>query len=261
MSTKNNKVVKPDEDQNASQTVDRSRRSFAKVGAVAPVIMTLTSKTALGSVYQCSISGVHSGNTSSHSSNTSVCGVGISPGGWWQNAHKLKGDPNGGLDDWLCAGVNPFSIKLDLGVKQIQLNKVWTAGYDAVYDEIILHSSFSSTSTSFSSLFGSAPGGGAVSMHDVLYLHQGGGGTLEFHAVAGYLNAAAYANGCKPEFETVYSGITPQDIVGLYILAMTGTPFTSSSGTVVGSSFNTNPSNPSEPLASRVKRYLVMIHH
>lgn len=82
MSAKSNKIVKLDESQNANQTVDKSRRSFAKVGVVAPVIMTLASRPALGAV--CSVSGYISAtpaNASGARHNVDSCG-GLSPGAY-----------------------------------------------------------------------------------------------------------------------------------------------------------------------------------
>lgn len=47
------------------QGVDHSRRSFSKAGLIAaPVIMTLSSKSALGMNYRCTVSGMISGNLS-----------------------------------------------------------------------------------------------------------------------------------------------------------------------------------------------------
>lgn len=49
MSSESNKAVKPGDSQNAQQKVDRSRRSFTKVGAaVVPVMMTLANRSAWG---------------------------------------------------------------------------------------------------------------------------------------------------------------------------------------------------------------------
>lgn len=84
MNVENTKVVKPDENQNTAQTVDKSRRSFAKVGAVAPVIMTLASQPVFG--VQC-LSSRMSGNLSNpnHGFN---CWGGMSPGFWQTPAGK-----------------------------------------------------------------------------------------------------------------------------------------------------------------------------
>lgn len=58
MSSESNKVVKPDESQNSQQTVDQSRRSFAKVSAaVVPVMMTLANRSAWGGTNICTQSG------------------------------------------------------------------------------------------------------------------------------------------------------------------------------------------------------------
>lgn len=61
MSAENNKAVKSDESQNPKQTVDTSRRSFAKASAVfAPVMMTLANRSAWGGTNICTESGWNS---------------------------------------------------------------------------------------------------------------------------------------------------------------------------------------------------------
>lgn len=264
MNAENNKVVEANESQNANQTVDKSRRSFAKVGVVAPVIMTLTSKTALGSVYQCSISGVQSGNTSSHASAPADCsaGAGFSPGGWWQNASK-SGNSDGNINQWCSAGINPFSIKFaaispsTVKVKQILVSGVWKLAVNEnggdkwldVYAAIKSKFGAGAIATSFQSIFG---GGSSVSLWDMLDQNNG---SLEWHAIADYLNALLFASGNAPAFASVYGGITPDDIVGLYHLAKSGTPFTSSTGTLISGNFNGGANG------SGVLSYLIALHH
>ena len=318
------------------ELVNKPRRRFAKVGVVAPVIMTLTSKVALGGTYQCTISGVQSGNTSNHSADMLQCGVGFSPGGWWSNADKTDGSPDGCLAQWLQACVNPFTLKTvkvdtktdvetesytisvrkktltkykqtttvttttttsvagvssapvegtpvttvvdDLGSGSVGTTTNTTTvtkkyiiqnGEDvenaAVYDVIATSKDCSGVTrgtgalaTTFSSIFGVAPPGlnSNASMHEVLYYHQSGGGTLDFHAVADYLNAAFYAKTGYAAFASVYADLSPGDIVGLYQIAIGNlTSFTSSSGAIVTSSFNGGVNG------SGVKSFLVSIHH
>ncbi|TCV79246.1 MULTISPECIES: hypothetical protein [Methylomonas] len=97
-----------EESQNAGRSLDKSRRSFAKAGVIAPVLMTLTSKTALGSVYQCTISGVQSGNVSSHSEDMSACKTGKSPIVWRDNLVTSTA-PN--YTQWIAAGVCPVRVE------------------------------------------------------------------------------------------------------------------------------------------------------
>lgn len=80
----NQNLKKPSDSQNASPSVNRSRRSFAKAGAIAPVIMSLGSKTALGAPlpYHCTLSGQLSGNTSPHHDNTTPCPPGKNAAYW-----------------------------------------------------------------------------------------------------------------------------------------------------------------------------------
>lgn len=77
MNVENTKVVKPDENQDTAQTVDKSRRSFAKVGAIAPVIVSLASKPVFGA--QC-LSDILSVDQSHQ--RTDNCWGGWSPGAW-----------------------------------------------------------------------------------------------------------------------------------------------------------------------------------
>lgn len=101
------KIVKSDEAQQIQPVVDKSRRSFSKAGIVAPVIMTLANKTALGATpYHCTMSGQQSGNHSGNHDWTSPCGVGFSPGAW--KTPLDTGD--GSLAQWLNAGAVPYDI-------------------------------------------------------------------------------------------------------------------------------------------------------
>lgn len=57
MSAENKKVVSLDEIQSSKQTVDKSRRSFAKTGAlVAPIIMSFASRPSWGQDPKCTVS-------------------------------------------------------------------------------------------------------------------------------------------------------------------------------------------------------------
>lgn len=267
MSADNNNIAKPNENQNETKTVDKSRRSFAKIGAAAPVIMTLTSKAALGSVYQCTISGVQSGNTSSHGSIQPDCGVGISPGGWWQNASKSS-RAAGNTKQWLLAGINPFSIKYEAispnttKVKQIKVKGNWILAINGTSDKWsdvynVINNKFGTNAlaTTFASKFGS---GSTDSFWDVLDQAKGNGNTdanLEWHAIPDYLNALLFAAGGASAFASVYAEVSASDIVNLYKLAKGGPNFTSSSGTLITGNFNGGTSG------SGVLAYLVSIHH
>lgn len=67
----------PKDNQELDKDVDQSRRKLAKIGAAAPVIMTLASKPVFGA--QC-LSQMMSGNMSQ--SGPGTCVTGWSPGGW-----------------------------------------------------------------------------------------------------------------------------------------------------------------------------------
>lgn len=216
MNANSKKIVKPDESQNANQTVDKSRRSFAKVGAAVPVIMTLASKSALGeSPYHCTQSGIQSGNQSSRIGTGVDCHQGFSPGAWKTPADS--GD--GSLDQWLKAGCNPFTINLsepkcvsaifqgNTATKICDSNKTFgnLTAKSAYYK--IKGKGFT-TATTFNAIFG---GSDNRSLHDILMTEEG---SLEFHAIADYLNAAQP----KPNnlFGSVYDDITPSYIVNVY---------------------------------------------
>ncbi|QPK63300.1 hypothetical protein IVG45_21270 [Methylomonas sp. LL1] len=214
MSAENKKVVRPDESRNSNLAVDKSRRSFSKAGVVAPVIMTLTSKTALGGVYQCTISGIQSGNQSSHPGDYD-CGVGFSPGGWRQNAVKT-GNQDGNLNQWCLASVNPFTIRRirinGSYVKQVSYKGEWKSGGDwtEIYNTIKTKFGSGALATTFQFIFGSSSFGD-TSMWDMLDKYDG---SLEFHAIADYLNAAL--NQATGAFNPVYEDITPAYIVSIY---------------------------------------------
>ncbi len=102
----NRNLDKSNESQNAGATVNKARRSFAKAGVIAPVIMSLTSKTALGATpYLCTLSGQLSGNQSS-TRVTGSCPTGT-PGASLSlsNAHLSQNIRSGGGG----LGFNPSS--------------------------------------------------------------------------------------------------------------------------------------------------------
>lgn len=220
MSTEDNKIVKPDESQKDSSLIDKSRRSFAKAGMVAPVIMTLTSKTALGNSYYCTISGMQSGNMSSHTGGY-TCGVGISPGGWWQNATKTK-NPDGNLNQWGATKCNPYTIKtVNSGSSKgnyVSYQGTWykadstslsgSSSWSTIFNTIKQQVGNNAKATTFNSIFG---GNDTRSLWDVLDQDQG---SLEWHAIADYLNAEL--NQATGKFSPVYDDITPAYIVAVY---------------------------------------------
>jgi hypothetical protein len=224
--------------------VNNDRRRFSKLVALSPALMTLTSRTALGSVYQCTVSGMQSGDLSGHHTQTYNCGVGFSPGGWWQNADKT-GSSDGNIDQWIAAGVNPFTIgKKSDGTKYYLKDGTQVTGTTAstIYNKIKGKFGYNAPATSFDAIFGGSGGG---SMWDSVGDNMPS--NLVKHAAADYLNAAL--NQSTGQFSSVYDTIKPSDIVGLYQLA-TGTlsSFTTSTGTTVDSSFD-------------VLNYFIMLHH
>jgi hypothetical protein len=84
------------EQQSKQPSVDATRRRLTQAGLAAPVVLaTLASKNALAAApYNCTISGMLSGNTSSHGKDQ-PCAIGRSPGYW-----KHPGPPVGHA--WCC---------------------------------------------------------------------------------------------------------------------------------------------------------------
>lgn len=233
MSLEHNKAVKPGENQNFERTVNKSRRSFSKAGMVAPVIMTLASKSALGSTYQCTISGAQSGNTSTHpdAGDVSQCAAGFSPVEWKDNASS-KSAANGNIDQWCQAGIKPYAIKTankpgKPSVQQVNIlnpkdNKtyIWIEAknengksWKDVFDSI--NSAFGNpvTATTFDKVFL-----GSDIKTPILEVLLNNQTSLEAHAIADYLNAALCLN-TNSYFLEVYKNIHPSDIVNLYFLA------------------------------------------
>lgn len=281
MNLENKEDTKLVETKDVGQLVDKSRRSFSKTGVMAPVIMTLASKTALGDSYYCTISGMQSGNTSSHTGGY-TCSVGFSPGAWWQNADKT-GDSDGNITQWLLAGVVPFTIEKEDATTQTTTTetkttvtcqvtqtdrhgnpKKWlktttietwingvhqlpdnvTPKYNqnscsisgptsltttettttpakkfifkngvrvenaAIYDLIAAAKGEAAQATTFGSVFG---GTSNSPLWDILDTNNG---SLEWHAIADYLNAKL--NKENRIFNPVYADITPEYIVGIY---------------------------------------------
>ena len=217
MSTENDQVIKADESQNTTQTVDKSRRSFARMGAVAPIIMTLASKTALGETpYNCTASGIQSGNQSSHPG-VVICGLGFSPGAW--KTPGASGD--GSLDQWSAANCSPYKISQAKpnavegvfstnAAETVKVNTEKTFGNLKAQDafKLLLSKQGYVDATTFNSIF---QGTNNQTLHEILMNDTG---SLEFHVVADYLNAKLHeATGA---FSPVYDNITPAYIVNVY---------------------------------------------
>ena len=98
MNSENNHVIKPNQSLDANHDVDKSKRSFAKAGVLAPVIMTLTSRSALGTPI-CAPSGFVSATTTTVSGTNQMLG---SCGGFSPGAYQT---PYNGDGNW----VNPYS--------------------------------------------------------------------------------------------------------------------------------------------------------
>lgn len=225
MNADNQKVVKPDESQNPEQTVDKSRRALTKAGGIAPIVMTLASKTALGAAYQCSISGMQSGNASSHATDVSVCRAGYSVD-QWAGVDSASSNPD--INDWIAAGINPFRVEKKGSNYFYQKSGVCSgpaAGNaltmcQAIFASLAFPIASSNPgvcttgnvdyidATTFLSVFGSGPS--TLSFWDALKSSD-----ITRDASVDYLNAKL---GLIPD-------ISPQDIIDLYKLAAFGTSF------------------------------------
>ncbi len=158
------------------------------------VLATLASSSVLGDGrlgYICSPSGFMSGNMSGNHDLDFRCG-GFSPGGWRQNASKT-GNQDGSLYDWIAAGCYP-----------------WPAT-NPIYADNGITLPGSGVPTTFYSQFGLAPPGGnsSTSLREVLE----SSGSVEFHVIAGLLNAKLFANG-NPKNFAFY--ISPGLVVQIY---------------------------------------------
>ena len=154
------------DNQELDQGVDLSRRKLAKVGAAAPVIMTLASKPVFGA--QC-LSQMMSGNMSQQGNGG--CDMGFSPGAW-------KGD-QGGIDasDWSAAGFE-FGEKIP-GCSFVG-NEKWKCFTGGI-------SPLKSTSTlsEIPRLVGIDGYDGTTSLLEILYSNS-----ILKHCVTAYLNAS-----------------------------------------------------------------------
>ncbi len=233
----NNLNKKNETAQEEEKKIDNSRRAIARAGAITPLMMTLISKTALGQSYHCTPSGMQSGNLSTHPDTIPCEGAGFTAVlEWHDNAENTSG--NGCVDYWLDAGLIPFDIKIKINKKGIEKKKIhifdiaknkwrWKTNADA-YDQIFAFAGENAEATLFADIFGSGSGTLWENLTD---------SSIESDAATAYLNASL--NVVRGEFNPVYEDITPEDIVNFYVLAINGAPgFTTSSGTVIDSSFN-----------------------
>lgn len=227
--TEKNKI--DNELKNSTKRVDNKRRAFSKAGIILPVALTLTNKTALGSVYQCTISGMQSGNLSNQTEEID-CGVGYSPGGIGENACKA-GNQDGNINQWLLARLVPFDIggsevnedqyvrhfvkqsgvfrtqvAFDYSVSPPEGIELSGCEWGDVYSAISGYSG-SQVATKFSDIFPCSTDD--RTLHQKLISDTGG---LDFQAISAYWNAAYHAY--TGAFGPVYDGITPAYIASVY---------------------------------------------
>ena len=172
-----------------SPGVDESRRSLAKASLATPVLMSLATRPVLagGGYGDCSLSGFMSGNVSNHQHKCTP-GFGCTPG-YWKNHPAVwlplttfspgtcaKVKIQGSLED--CTTVDPNTHSCTDPKNGCD---VWDMSFET------------GGATTFASVFGrnSAyyPGDSTASLMEVLQTTEG---SLDFHACAAVLNAAAY---------------------------------------------------------------------
>jgi nitrite reductase/ring-hydroxylating ferredoxin subunit len=145
--------------------VDRgvSRRSIAKAGVSAPILMSLFSRPAWG--VACSPSSLASGNASGRHEND-CDGNGCTPGFWKNNTAA-----------WLGTGYSPGACTRWQGNQCKEWN---TAGATKFFDVFLFHASIPSSNPA------------QVTLLEVMLEHEKAGnlGTYENHLVAALLNAA-----------------------------------------------------------------------
>ncbi len=106
------------EHQTIQPPVDAGRRRLTQGGLAAPVVLaTLASKNALASVpYNCTVSGMLSGNTSGHGTPVSCNSLGVSPG-CWKSPHVKGTAPSYSDTRWPSPynPATPFTTAISTG--------------------------------------------------------------------------------------------------------------------------------------------------
>lgn len=178
------------------QPVNQSRRKFSTAGLIAaPLIMTLSSKSALGMNYRCTVSGMLSGNLS-HPGNISDC-LGRTPGFW-----------SGGN---FFSGGNP---------------KPYSGGWPSpLLPTTPFHSSFGGVFAGDGFVYFANGQSKSYTLEEVMRLT----GThdhyqLGAHTVAALLNAKAAELGSSPFGGGREYGLTPSQVITLYNTYYTSKP-------------------------------------
>jgi len=205
------KVEKETKDVILKADKKNSRRSLLKKTIIGvPVVMTLANKPAFGAV--CSLSGFQSVNPSGVDRHDRGCG-GISPGGWKENGYKTNGDGN--RNQWSAAGFDP---------NPRVLTSTKYKGQHGIYPDDLPGTLFFDPSA-FAGATPTITVLATETLHDVLLK---GTGTLEFHAIANFLNAHYFGWGNG-------DGRMPAgDIRGVYLAYTSNAPtYTTSGGTII----------------------------
>lgn len=173
-------------DRESSPASNPGRRQFAKATLAAPVLLSVTTRSAWGTE-TCTISGLMSGNVSRHG-DTDCDGGGCTPG-FWKNNYL----------PWECTGYSPGWLRCSDGTSSI-----YSCSGGGKHLEIVLDNDpYSPTAwghrtDTWQTMFGCAPpsGSGYASDTPLLTILQGGSGAMNIqktfakHSVAAVLNAS-----------------------------------------------------------------------
>ena len=190
--------------------VDKSKRKFSKAGLAAPVIMTLTSQSALANdPNRCTISGFSSVTPSGVARHEVVnCGgivpdgEGFSPGGWGR-PDVGNGNSDGNRSQWYSTGNAP-NPRNGSGNSNFSPS---TASASAPGQDPV--------PTAFSTIF--VHSSRTDSLHDAILDTSN---QLDRHAAANYLNAVLLSWGAPGH-------ISPSEVVNLHYEVLNGTsPYT-----------------------------------
>lgn len=192
MKSESNTSVKSEESQVREEVVDTSRRSFARGGVVAPVLMTLAAKPAFA--IQCmseQMSGTHSNGTES-------CGLGDSPGGWANPGGQIGGQST--IDAWSSLGLDFGTYDSTNKIGRHQTCGSTNQQNAKCYDGGSTFNDLFNGQAEFCSLTRGAQVSGTL--RDILLP----AGTVEAHLGAAMLNALYFPN----------YALKPCDVIGLW---------------------------------------------
>jgi len=180
-------VVNENNEIEQENKVDGKRRSFAKAGIAAPVIMTLASRPVFGA--QC-LSNIMSGNLSNPGSGS--CVLGNSPGGWGQPGGKTR-------DDFSFTTWTGYTLSSQKHEYQWPTGHIYGYLSSAEADDprgggVGNQCGDYTGGTLYSAVFGHEPLDSTFSGKSMREILCDGNGSEDWHLVAAMLNAHHYEN-------------------------------------------------------------------